>query len=229
MASVFLKLGWKIISFRTGKAALALGLIPALSAIPLASGWMAGDSMPITGPVILQLDWDKAVSEAATRLRSDVKDARCIPIHGMFELKRITRKVVDAIFYVGHGTERGLIVGGKLVSWTHISEIVEDSPAKEHYFAACYSSRMKSNSIRSRMVTFDGLVEARLGILTILGYYCWVHGDLDGMASQLVELVVTMLENREPLYLGVVRYRGIDFDQLTNPPVEYEHLTEPAW
>jgi len=54
------------------RVVVALSLILAFSAAPMTTGWMAGDNMPITPPVILQLGWDEAVKICAEQLHKNI-------------------------------------------------------------------------------------------------------------------------------------------------------------
>jgi hypothetical protein len=154
---------------RSSKRRFQFFLCFALSTIVLGSILVVpaalGDSFPITCPAILQLGDDATVSDGAANLAYYIGGVR-ISIVSVSQLEWVVRKAVDQVFYVGHGSPAGIVVGADLVSWAEFLNIVMHSPAKEHYFGACYSSLIGRQDSKM-LVGFDGAVDVDVAVLLL--------------------------------------------------------------
>jgi hypothetical protein len=153
-------------------------LVTLILLFPISVCWFTVDSLPLQGPVILQLDSSKVVQDGATQLGHYVDDARIIPVYNQFELTRFVSKAIDQVFYVGHGSDDGLTVSSDMVSWTSIRALVESSGAREHYFAACFSQFPKKPDGKIVM-GFDGVVDVDVATNLVAAVSYGVHNRLD--------------------------------------------------
>jgi len=215
----------------TFKLVVSTGLILIFLVSPLAAGWQAGDSQPITGPVILQLGSDPIVTDGAKQLAHYIDGAHLFHVPSLFHLKRIVYKTIGQIFYVGHGTEEGLVIGAELILWRHIEDIVADSPSQEHYFAACFSHL--PGGIKGKIALgFEGMVDVDVATILLAAVAYGVHG----LTNRLHELASDFTTKRgfekllkperpllsvTPVILEAVTPYGV-----VNPPAAQIHVTE---
>ena len=115
-----------------------------------------------------------------------------------------------------------MIAGGFLVPWAALSWLVNHSHAPLHFFTVCYSSKIRTDKA---VMTFNGPVEAEIGVLTALSCYYWYLGEQEtcfSFVSRLwVELARKIAGQDEARFL-TKDYRGIVFNTL-DEWVLYEH------
>lgn len=142
--------------------------------------WFLADAIPITGPLVLQLGNDDVTRDSAKQLSQEIDNARLFQVSSIFELGMINRKAIGQLFYVGHGSDEGLQIGANIVPWDIVKTVVEKTPAKEHYFAACFSNNI--GEVEGKLVLgFPSTVDADVASLLIPMTYHYVHGDFNSL------------------------------------------------
>ncbi|MFX1566362.1 MAG: hypothetical protein ACFFCH_10265 [Promethearchaeota archaeon] len=129
----------------------------------------AADTVLITNAVVLQFGIDDAICDSVNQLVSDIDDAQRILVPNVLSLQLILRKAVGPIFYVGHGTPEGLIVGSETVSWSSISTMISNSKGQEHYFASCFSGNMEIED--KFVIGFHDIIDA--DVATFVTSFWW--------------------------------------------------------
>jgi hypothetical protein len=164
MTSVFSK------RLNLGLAAILIAVL--LSIVPLTGALVLGDAMPISGPIVLQLTGDSAVKDSAEQIARFVDGAHLLRVSNMLQLELISRKAVGPVFYASHGMDEGLEIDGKVVRWETVRNIVRLSPAEEHYFAVCFSSRIGRMDGKTAL-GFEGEVDADVAALVLsIWWHC---------------------------------------------------------
>jgi len=130
----------------------------------------------------------KSVSLCADRLHRNIPDAVVIPVLDFFNLKRLAWKATAQVFYVGHGTPDGLRLPAGMLPWSLVSKVVQASPARTHYIAACHSTRVR---VEGRLVFgFNSLVDAEAAAAT----YSALHHILQGSPREAVQALGRFVE-----------------------------------
>lgn len=170
--------------------------------------WFSTDAIPITGPLVLQLGNDRAVRDSAKQLSQEIDKARLLYVGSLVELRMICRKAIGQLFYVSHGSEKGLQIGLNIVDWNTIHSVVEKTPAKEHYFAACFSNNI--GKIEDKTVLgFPSIIDAEVASLLVSMTYQYIHGNFDEL-TQLIQrffggnYLSKLVEPKNPLYVVTV-------------------------
>lgn len=169
--------------------------------------WFSCDAIPITDPLVIQLGNDAVVSDSAMNLVEDINDAKLVYVDSVFTLMLICRKAIGELFYVGHGSEQGLQIGGALIAWTDVNAVLQRMPAKEHYFAACFSANI--GEVQDKVVLgFPSIIDADVASLLIAMTYSYIHKQYDVLA-QLIQQFLTesfltkVLRPENPLFYAV--------------------------
>jgi hypothetical protein len=167
---------------------ICITLIALVLVLPVSICWFTADSLPMQGPIVLQLDSSRVVRDGATQIEHYIDDARILPVHNHFELSRVLSKAVGQIFYIGHGSEEGLVVSREIVSWTSIQNLVDNSRAKEHYFAACFF-QFNQKPDGKVVMGFDGIIDVDVATILVAAVSYCIHnqfGKLDALAANFV-------------------------------------------
>jgi hypothetical protein len=161
---------------------LLIPMVAILFTMPLAIGY----STPIIGPLILCLGNDQPVKASVIQLEHNIPNAKCLRIFDEVQLEVVVRKTIGEVFYVGHGTEAGLTVGSTLIPWSKVTEKIQSSPSKEHYFAACFSALATPLVEGKLVIGFDTLVDADVAAFVLTTCWSLVHKG---------EFSITLIEN----------------------------------
>jgi hypothetical protein len=146
--------------------------------------WFSADALPIVGSLVIQVGNDAVVKDSAMQLSQEIDNAKRFQVNSLVELSLICRKATGQLFYVGHGSEKGLKIGVNIVSWNNIKTVIERTPAKEHYFAACFSSNI--GEVEDKMVLgFPSIIDADVASLLISMTYQYIHGYFDRLQQSM--------------------------------------------
>jgi hypothetical protein len=191
--------------------------------------WFSSDAIPITDPLVIQLGNDAAIRNSAQKLIEDINDAKIVYVDSLIALTLICRKAIGAIFYVGHGSEQGLQIGVELIAWNEINSALQRMPAKEHYFAACFSTNI--GKVQDKLVLgFPTIIDADVASLLIVMTYSYIHRQYNEVAQLIQQfftesLLAKVIQPENPLYYVVgTQLPGWTPYGLYRPYAVYIHL-----
>lgn len=175
---------------------------------------------------MIQLGNDPVIRDSAKKLVGEVNNAKLVYVDSLVTLMLICRKAIGELFYVGHGSEQGLVIGVDLISWNDINSAIQRMPANEHYFAACFSANI--GKVKDKLVLgFSNIIDADVASLLVSMTYFYIHKQFDSLL-QLTQQLFTefylskLLKPEKPLwYVEYTQIPGWTPYGLYRPPAVY--------
>ncbi|MGM0687112.1 MAG: hypothetical protein ACQET3_09110, partial [Promethearchaeati archaeon] len=161
------------------------------------------------------------------------------------EILTLVSRSLGPIFYVGHGSAKGMKIGEGVMDWSRLANAIEGSPSREHMVVACNSANMEVKDNSKSWIVFRGNIDARISADVVLALHFLRQDDTDkvrkhsnlAMSGYFRKFV---LGSEEPAYLYIPGpggggggstsydfvYEGIYWDAYSTDPddeIYYDH------
>ncbi len=199
-------------------------------------------------PVVICISDDNLARDTAKYLSNSLDNCPVIETDDIHEINRITTHAFDTVFYVGHGTEKGIESKRNTIEWDAIGKTIIQSLSNEHMILACNSENLNVESTTKTWITFPGLVDAKIASDITLALHFMKKGDSArsnayGQLATIGYLTKVVLGVERQAFLGIVYddggggtgsdwdfyYRGVYFDSYDVNPSNEVYYDHPSY
>jgi hypothetical protein len=144
---------------------------------------------------------DYATAYSTAKIIAFIPDATFFFVDDFAHLQEIALKTIGDLIIVGHGQKDGMMIGGSVVNWSEIANLLSQSASSRFYLASCYS---KAVQIDDKFVLgFAGRI------------------DVDAAAMQVVAMYFGLNNQEDKIHTVINYFTGVLTDKVTHPERSY--------
>lgn len=128
--------------------------------------WVMPLSSPVVADVVVVMHHDSAVSTAIRTITENIPDVKVVE-YGSLEYALTIHRTLGRVVWVSHGSEKGILAGATVISWSKFSRFVTETPNRDIILACNSANIYKFVPSEDEVVGIDGLVDAGLGGLIV--------------------------------------------------------------
>ena len=184
---------------------------------------------------ILLLDSDAAATHAAHELAALLPFAERKAATSLDTMTDTSERTFGTIVIVGHGTEDGIMVADRPLSWQELGQLLSVGPSHTIMVAACYSDAVRDAIPHKRFLGFASLVDVDEAAFVAAATIYGLRGNLvraQALFSDLFEIMVEKIVGASSHPLATLGYqtkiiRGIWHVKYNDAYVDHVTYTHP--
>ncbi|MHA1769962.1 MAG: hypothetical protein ACTSYL_01685 [Candidatus Thorarchaeota archaeon] len=128
--------------------------------------WVMPLSAPVVSDVVVVMHDDSAVRTAVRTITVNDPHVQVVE-YGSLQYALTIHRTLGRVVWVSHGSEKGILAGATVISWSKFSRFVTDTPNRDIVLACNSANIYEFVPSDDEVVGIDGLVDAGLGGLIV--------------------------------------------------------------